>query len=66
MVDMENNGVHMKEGDTTSNISEEMGVARMTCKVCLFELLSEGKVEKYVVYQSIFFGRDIEAWRITN
>jgi hypothetical protein len=43
-----------------------MGVARMTCKVYLFELLSEGKVEKYAVSQSIFFGRDIDAWRITN
>jgi predicted ArsR family transcriptional regulator len=56
----------MKEGYTRSNISEEMGVARMICKVYLFELLSEGKVKKYVVSQSISFGRDIETWRITN
>ncbi len=59
-------GFHMKEGDATSNISEEMVVACLNCKVYLFGLLSEWKVEKYVVSQSIFSGRDIEAWRITD
>lgn len=63
---MANSAVHMKEGDTRSNISEEMGAARMTCKAYLFELLSEGKVEKHVVSQFNFFGKYIEAWRITN
>jgi hypothetical protein len=66
MVDMENNGVHAKEGGTTFSISEEMGVVRMTCKVHLFELFSGGKVEKYVVSRSIFFGSDIADWRLTD